>query len=472
MRPKVARMAGIFIGAVPWASVANRWRGAHLHRVLAGVPRYVRYWFTLVDPVDRRAYLATGLGLMAFKYAVDAGAVALATGRFWSPLDYLLPFYQLRAEKLAGAPAWFLPAFVLWTLPFLWIGVAMTLRRAVDAGRSPWLALAFFVPLVNYVVMLALCRLPTVPLSPREEDAGGRTVDARPALVLYGIAAGLAVALPTVLLNVYVLRRYSTSLFLGTPFTLGAVTAYVFNRAAPQGPGATAQVVSLGLVCVTLALPLALALAIVGGIFGRAIALHTPGRAGHLASLVLAAPLLAGLDEARGSSPTPQYQVEDSVVVAAPRAVVWRKVVSFSELASPTEALFRLGVAYPRRARIDGVGEGAIRYCEFSTGTFVEPITEWAAPGRLSFDITAQPVPLRELSPYGAIAPPHLHGYFRARRGAFRLTALSGGRTLLVGTTWYELDIEPRRYWKVPADAIVSAIHRRVLAHIKRLSEA
>src|SRR5439155_442896 len=274
MRPKVARMAGIFIGAVPGASVANRWRGAHLHRVLAGVPRYVRYWFTLVDAVDRRAYLVTGLGLMAFKYAVDAGAVALATGRFWSPLDYLLPFYLLRAEKLAGAPAWFLPAFVLWTLPFLWIGVAMTLRRAVDAGRSAWLALAFFVPLVNYVVMLALCRLPTVPLNPREERVGGRAVDTRPALVLYGIAAGLAIALPT------------------------------------------------------------------------------PGGVGHLASLVLAIPVLAGLDGVRG--PTPLYEVDDSVVVAAPPAAVWRNVVSFSELPPPTEALFRLGIAYPIRARIDG----------------------------------------------------------------------------------------------------------------------
>jgi uncharacterized membrane protein YhaH (DUF805 family) len=454
-------------------------------RVLAGMPRYVRYWFTLLDAVDRRTYLATGLGLMAFKYAVDAGAVFLATGRFWSPLDYLLPLYLLRAEKLAGAPAWFLPVFVLWTLPFLWIGVAMTLRRAVDAGRSPWLALAFFVPLLNYVVMLALCRLPTVPLSPREERAGGRTVDARPALALYGLAAGLAVAIPTILLNVYVLRRYSTSLFLGTPFTLGAVTAYVFNREARQGVGATMQIVTVGLVllagavllfaleglvCVALALPLALALALAGGIFGRAIALHTPGRAGHLASLVLAVPLLAGLDEAR--RPTPRYEVDDSVVVAAPPAAVWRNVVRFSELPPPTEALFRLGIAYPIRARIDGAGAGATRHCEFSTGTFVEPITVWEAPTRLSFDITAQPVPLRELSPYGTIAPPHLHGYFRARRGAFRLTALPGGRTLLVGSTWYELDIEPRGYWRVPADAIVSAIHRRVLLHIKRLTEA
>src|SRR2546422_10532728 len=173
--------------------------------------RQARLWFGLLASVDRRRFLPNGLALMACKYAVDRGAVGLATGRFWSPLDYLLPFYSLRAEKLAGAPAWFLPAFVVWTLPFLWIGVAMTLRRAVDAGRSPWLALAFFVPLVNYVVMLALCRLPTVPLNPREERAGGRAVDARPALVLYGVAAGLAVALPTILLNVYVLRRYSTS---------------------------------------------------------------------------------------------------------------------------------------------------------------------------------------------------------------------------------------------------------------------
>src|SRR5207247_1500595 len=338
--------------------------------------------------------------------------------RSWSPLGLLLAFYLRRAEKLAGAPVWFLPAVGPWTLPFLWIGVAMTLRRAVDAGRSPGLALAFFVPLVNYVVMLALCRLPTVPLNPREERAGGRAVDARPALVLYGIAAGLAVALPTILLNVYVLRRYSTSLFLGTPFTLGAVTAYVFNRAAPQGPGATAQVVSLSLLLLAGAILLfaleglfCVALALLGGIFGRAIARHPPGGVGHLASLVLAIPVLAGLDGVRG--PTPLYEVDDSVVVAAPPAAVWRNVVSFSELPPPTEALFRLGIAYPIRARIDGVGAGAIRRCEFSTGTFVEPISAWDAPARLSFDITAQPVPLRELSPYGTIAPPHLHGYFR-----------------------------------------------------------
>jgi hypothetical protein len=225
-----------------------------------------------------------------------------------------------------------------------------------------------------------------------------------------------------------------------------------------------------GLVCVVMALPLALAIALLGGVFGRAIAVHTPGRPVHVASLVLAAPLFAGLDRGRG--PTPLYEVDDSVVIEAAPATVWRNVVSFSTLAPPEEALFRLGIAYPRRAWIEGTGAGAIRHCEFSTGTFVEPVTRWEAPRRLSFDITAQPVPLRELSPYGRIEPPHLRGYFRARRGEFQLTDLPGGRTQLTGRTWYELDIGPRAYWRVYADAIVAAIHRRVLAHIERLSEA
>ena len=159
----------------------------------------LKLWFTLLDPVDRRTYLANGLGLMALKYGVDAAGVGLVTGRFWSPLDYLLPFWFLRTAKLAGAPGWFFPALVLWTLPFLWIGVGMTLRRAVDAGRSPWLALAFFVPLLNYVVMLALSAVPTAPEPRWSAGADVPVVDARLAGALHGVAAGLAVAIPTIL---------------------------------------------------------------------------------------------------------------------------------------------------------------------------------------------------------------------------------------------------------------------------------
>lgn len=450
-----------------------------------GLSRRLRLWFTLTESVDRRTYFLNGAVLMALKYGVDALAVYGATGNFWSPVDYLLPSYALRAHILAGAPAWFLPALVVWTLPFMWVGVAMTLRRVVDAGRSPWLALVFFVPFLNYVLMLALCLLPTTPWRAWEEAERARVVDARLAAALYGIAAGLGVAIPTILLNVYLLRRYSTSLFLGTPFTLGAVTAYVLNRAEPRGVRVTNQVVSLsvvmlggaillfgleGLLCIAMALPIALAIALLGGVFGRAIAVHLPGRPISAAGLVIAVPLLAGLDQMRATAHV--FRVDDTVVIEASPDVVWHDVVAFSELAPPRETLFRMGVAYPQRARIEGNGPGAIRYCEFSTGTFVEPITQRNPPRRLEFDIVAQPVPLVELSPYGAIDAPHLHGYFRARHGEFQLTELPGGRTRLVGTTSYDLDIGPSWYWRIYADAIVSAIHRRVLRHIRSLAEA
>jgi hypothetical protein len=146
-------------------------------------------------------------------------------------------------------------------------------------------------------------------------------------------------------------------------------------------------------------------------------------------------------------------------------------VVAFSELPPPRELLFRAGVAYPMRATIEGAGPGATRRCEFSTGSFVEPITRWEPPRRLSFDVAAQPDPLRELSPYGSIRAPHLDGFFVATAGEFRLVPLPGGGTRLEGSTWYRLDIHPVPYWRLFADAIVHRIHLRVLDHVRTLAE-
>ena len=88
---------------------------------------------------------------MVFKYAVDATVIGLVTGQVWTPLDYLVPSLFLREPKLKAMPFGLMVALGLWSLPFVWIGVSMTLRRLLDAGRSPWLALLFFVPPANYV---------------------------------------------------------------------------------------------------------------------------------------------------------------------------------------------------------------------------------------------------------------------------------------------------------------------------------
>lgn len=131
----------------------------------------------------------------------------------------------------------------------------------------------------------------------------------------------------------------------------------------------------------------------------------------------------------------------------------------------------RASVFAPLRARIEGHAVGATRYCDFTTGSFVEPITSWDENRLLAFDITAQALPMEELSPYRNVHPPHLDGYFRATHGEFRLTPLPGGRTRLEGRTAYVIDMFPQVYWTVPSRAIVSAIHRRVLHHIQTLAE-
>ena len=170
-------------------------------------------------------------------------------------------------------------------------------------------------------------------------------------------------------------------------------------------------------------------------------------------------------------TPTPERAVVTVIEINAPPEVVWENVVSFSELPEPDSWLFDTGIAYPVRARIEGQGVGAVRYCEFSTGAFVEPITVWDAPQRLAFDVIEQPIPMEEWSFYDDLRPPHLTTAFRSVRGQFQLTALEGGRTRLEGTTWYKLEMGPELYWQVWSDGIVHSIHRRVLKHVKHLSE-
>lgn len=167
----------------------------------------------------------------------------------------------------------------------------------------------------------------------------------------------------------------------------------------------------------------------------------------------------------------PLIAVKSSVVINASPEKVWRNVVSFSELPPPTEMIFKLGVAYPIRAKISGCGVGAVRHCNFSTGPFVEPIEVWDEPRLLKFSVTKNPEPMQEWTPYREVHPAHLDGYLESRAGQFRLVPLDGGRTLLEGTTWYHHRLWPGIYWQLWSDHIIHTIHLRVLDHIKQLTE-
>jgi hypothetical protein len=442
--------------------------------------RWLRLWFGFRDPVDRGTYIRHGFGLTAFKYGLDALLIWRFADRVWTPLDYLSPLWSTRQHLLQSGPSWLLPVLVAIALPFLWIGVSMTMRRAVDAGASPGLALFFFVPGLNLLLMVALCLPPSKQHAPMPAHFRDRKERLQSAML--GVAASLAITLLSVAVGVYLRRTYSTGFFLGVPFTIGYITSYIYNYRAERPAGqsvllalggvtiaAGAMVVFAleGLICVGMALPIAWVIAWPGAVLGRIMA-RRASLAPTGAGMALLVPLLIGVEP---RAVPPRHEVVTVVEIAAPPDVVWHHVVAFPELPPPTERLFRAGVAAPIRARIDGNGVGAVRYCDFTTGSFVEPITDWDENRLLAFDITSQAPPMSEWSPYRDVHPPHLDGYFRATHGEFRLTPLPGGRTRLEGRTAYVVDMFPQLYWTVPARAIVTAIHTRVLHHIQTLAE-
>ena len=223
-----------------------------------------------------------------------------------------------------------------------------------------------------------------------------------------------------------------------------------------------------GLLCTAMALPLAIPL----GMLGSYLSLRMrKARLGLGSSALLILPLgvaAAGYDMTAAPA---TYEVSTSVEISASPQTVWQHVIAYSDMPEPTDWLFRSGISYPQRVRLDGEGVGATRYCDFSTGSFVEPITVWQPGQRLEFDVVESAAPMKEWSPYGDIQPAHLHGYFVSKKGRFVLTTLPNGHTLVNGTSWYQHGLEPAGYWRWWSDAIIHRIHLRVLHHIQQLSE-
>ncbi len=273
---------------------------------------------------------------------------------------------------------------------------------------------------------------------------------------------------------------YGLTIFLLLPGAAGGLVAWVerpesSGRALRLGAiaGGLAPLLILlagrdGVICMLMAMPLA---ALLGGIGGW-LAYHVvnwsvPAR-GLPALLLLP---LASLGWDFNAKP-PVFEAHTSLEIAAPPERVWKYVIAFPQLPEPTEWYFHTGLAYPIRAHIDGSGRGAVRYCEFSTGPFVEPIEVWDEPRLLRFAVTENPAPMREWLLYGNAEPKHLHGYLVSKQGEFRLTLLPNGHTLLEGTTWYQHGLWPATYWRWWSDAIIHRIHLRVMNHIRTLAEA
>lgn len=455
-------------------------------------------FFSFRGEINRAWYLAVGLGLMAVKYTVDALVVKLSGGDWWPWGYFVWPSVPTMSES-GSAPLGYQLAAI--SIPFVWIGTALTMQRLRDAGAPPWLVVLFFLPCANVAFFALFCILPSMPLpgtSPVGKvrlGSGAPPKLTEPESTARIWVSGLYGALPAGLVSFCLIflisngfQVYGSSLFLGAPFCSGFIAAIaysatgrrslngcLFSAMASQVICGVMLLVALqeGAICLLMALPLGFMLAIFGGMAGHGLAWsvsEVKDRTTLAISPILILPVLALIEKNVIASPT-LYEAATSIEIAAPPEIVWQNVIGFRTLDEPSELIFRAGVAYPMSAKITGKGVGATRQCVFSTGSFEEPITAWNEPELLAFDVTKCPPPLTELNPFGVVRPPHLEGYLVSERGQFKLLRLENGNTRLEGTTWYRHGLAPEPYWRLWSDQIIHAIHNRVLQHIKAESE-
>ena len=266
-------------------------------------------------------------------------------------------------------------------LPFLGAGVLLTVQRLRSARLPLWLAVLFVVPVLKWFLFLVALVTPSRQSIEPPPLPGLRPPTwlerLCPRSRLGSAAAGVAIACvllwTATLMGTQALGQYGWGLFLGLPFVAGFLGAFIHSAREPRSLTDSVMVALLagvvgalgflalaieGFVCLIMAAPLVVPMAVMGALLGHVIA---PARVRQAAGQMFCAGLLAVplmlTGERLMDAPAPLLEVRSSVKVAAPPERVWRHVIAFAELPPPTEWLFRLGIAYPQRAEMFGTGQ-------------------------------------------------------------------------------------------------------------------
>lgn len=393
----------------------------------------------------------------------------------------------------------------LCSIVFIYLGILFTVQRLNDAGYSILFLFYFFVPVLNIIYFLILCCLPsdqnsslsknlvnepTQPINTDFESLEERKKNSvrRIGSALIASVVAALIVLASVALASFGFSEYGFVLFFCSPFCQGLVAVLIYSYSARRSFRSCIRVILLslliatiallcfaleGVICIAMASPLILMMAMLGGYLGFAIQEKRWNLKSNILIIfvvLLSLPILMGMERYQDATP-PIFQVQTSIEIEATPSIVWHNVVTFADIEVPNEWIFKTGLAYPTHATIEGTGVGSMRRCVFTTGEFLEPIEIWDEPKLLRFSVKSNPAPMHEQNPFKEIHPPHLDGYFISRQGQFQLTPTPSGGTLLTGTTWYEHGLWPAIYWQLWSDYIIHQIHYRVLKHIKKKSE-
>src|SRR6266498_46955 len=276
-------------------------------RIVVSMALHISDFWTWRGTVGRSKYFALGLTLFAIKHLLDR---IIATSVFklsWSIFNYWIIGEAIEIDNVPMGRLKFYATLVTLAVPFIWVGVVLTLRRLRDIGWPLWFVIIFFLPFVNLLFFLLLSTMPS-----RRQRTGSwhgqgfeTTLDRIIPRGTFGSAiVGVVVTtLLTISITLFSVKgsgNYGWGLFVGLPFCLGLSSAFIYGYHQPRPLGqcllvslvavglASAILIAIaveGVICVAMAAPLGAVMALFGGAIGYVI--QRAPRAAASRSLVL-----------------------------------------------------------------------------------------------------------------------------------------------------------------------------------------
>ena len=250
--------------------------------------RFVEMW-RWQGKIDRKSYAIAGCAAFVLKYLLDKVVAGVVFERTWFLWNYWQPLGpDARVNAIYPDSRTFAATLLVLALPFIWLGVTLTVQRLRDAGQPLWLVVLFFFPVINLLFFLLLCTMDSRAVTGQREAAPWpetRRLDRwipRGGLGAAAAAIGLTIAIGSIftILGTEVLRSYGWGLFVALPFCLGLFSVLVYGYHEPRTYssciavslvpiallGAVLLLVMIeGVICILMAAPFALALAAFGG---------------------------------------------------------------------------------------------------------------------------------------------------------------------------------------------------------------
>lgn len=243
-------------------------------------------WWRAQDTIDRGTYALVGVLGFAIKHNLDRLVATYGFHRPWGFFNYWVPVRDVaRITEVRGSEAVFLGTMVALSLPFIWVGVVLTMKRLRSAGLPIYLVALFFLPFLNLLFFLMLCLLPERRVSPgttvegfilRSNRSGERRGERRGLSADYGagwIGNRDARGAGTAELRLGIVRRALLHHGIRGGADLGNSAArslgggvWVACLSVLLLGGALLALAFEGIICLMMAIPIALPLAVLGGL--------------------------------------------------------------------------------------------------------------------------------------------------------------------------------------------------------------